>query len=339
MIANIVKKFISAITIYVLCFVLGVAVTPMLPFYTYKGTTNNTENIEYSKIFNRALDAYLLGDNITAMNELENLNRHNSDIETRKRAVLIRNRINEQKESVDTTISPKTEDTEQSQTTSSSEVITEHPTEGNPLSPMDIITFGDMDWYVLAEEKGEMLLLSKDIIGRSAYQTEPGTLTWEHSSIREYLNSEFLSMFSPSEQNLILEKSIRPRSTFLNSSDGSYVVVQGGNPTKDKVFLLSIEEIIKYFSADDFENERNAWCAERYGNVEYTKKPYSLSQVSINGAQVEYEGEFTWWWLRSPAYYEEGTAVINLDGDLDVGGYISINQEGGIRPAMWIASE
>ncbi|MDR2599984.1 MAG: DUF6273 domain-containing protein [Oscillospiraceae bacterium] len=170
----------------------------------------------------------------------------------------------------------------------------------NSNSP-DTIEFGGYDWLVLERSGTTVLILSIDVIERRPYHTNGGDITWEFSSIRNYLNNEFLNSFSLVEQNRILE-------TNVINNDNPENGTPGGNDTVDKIFLLSIDEALTFF-------EDNS------------------TRVALNS-----NGEASWWWLRSPGVisdyaarvdYVGGVSIYNLDVIIDTG----------VRPAMWINLE
>ena len=71
------------------------------------------------------------------------------------------------------------------------------------------------------------------------------TVTWEDSSIREWLNETFFSeSFDSDEKKLIVSEKITPGKNPKYNTEC-------GNATVDKVFLLNIEETSKYFKNDD----------------------------------------------------------------------------------------
>lgn len=118
--------------------------------------------------------------------------------------------------------------------------------------------------------------------------------------MRNWLNKTFLSStFGKEEQERILE------STNVNAANDEYGI-DGGNNTMDKIFLLSIDEVNKYFTS-------------------------SLD------SQAEHHRSFEkhWWWLRSPGGDGERAAFVSYSGEIDTYG-ISKLADGGVRPAMWV---
>ena len=138
----------------------------------------------------------------------------------------------------------------------------------------DLITFGDILWRVLDIQDGKALILSEYVLFSQAYHSAGGRITWEHSSLRHYLNNEFLgNTFSPEERERIVE-------TAVVNANSPFYGTAGGNNTTDKIFLLSFEEVRQYF--------------ERIIR-------------SVNGSA-------SWWWLRSPGHTSLSAATFSCDG-------------------------
>ncbi|MDR1422294.1 MAG: protein kinase, partial [Coriobacteriales bacterium] len=72
----------------------------------------------------------------------------------------------------------------------------------NP-SAGDVVSFGDYSWRVLAVEDGQALLITEDLIGLRRFDDDSND--WATSEIRAWLNGEFLSGFTPNEQQQIAE--------------------------------------------------------------------------------------------------------------------------------------
>ena len=98
------------------------------------------------------------------------------------------------------------------------------------------VRFGKYNWRVLDIQNEKALLLTEDIIGFRLY----GGSTWEGCALREYLNGAFLQTLSSSEQSRIV-------SVANTNPDNPWYGTSGGRNTTDKIFLLSIDEVVKYF--------------------------------------------------------------------------------------------
>ena len=173
----------------------------------------------------------------------------------------------------------------------------------------DIYTFGtyeqdndnsngkeDIEWLVLARENNRALLISKYVLDYKKFNNTLTEVDWESCTLRIWLNEKFLNnAFSSIEQSMIIDS---------------------GNATADKVFLLSKSEV-----GDFFPSKKAQRCEPT---------PYAV----FRGADKN-EWGYTEWWLRSIADYGLCYYVHGSTGDVsDVGSMV--DQSLGVRPAMWI---
>lgn len=162
--------------------------------------------------------------------------------------------------------------------------------------------YSDVYWQVLARTGNRALIISLNAVEKKFFHnTQYENYVWESCDLRKWLNNEFLSQFSNEEKGKILP---------FNG---------------DKVFLLSTDEARRYFKSD---NERI--ISERYGSRRVA------------------------WWLRSQgtASYGSygsgcGVAIVCEDGSVfdmgvcpcntyDFGRRMTIDNNLGVRPAMWV---
>jgi hypothetical protein len=176
----------------------------------------------------------------------------------------------------------------------------------------------DYAWLVLAVEDNRVLLITEAVIDKRPYNAEHVDITWENCTIRQWLNNEFFACLPSSVKDRIVE-------TDLANDDNTEFGVPGGNTTKDRVFLLSIDEAKRYFSSDE---QRQA-------------------PLQVRG---DSESRGAWrWWLRSPGNSAASAALIGgpilmddrggterySDGSLFSEGN-GVNRSNGLRPAFWI---
>ena len=171
-----------------------------------------------------------------------------------------------------------------------------------------------IEWIILARKHNKLLLISKYLLDRKPYEEYRGTATWGTSSVRGWLNSTFLNeAFSEEEQRRIASAEI------ITKAPRGYPSV-GGEPTNDKIFLLSIEEAHKYFPSADSKR-----CKPT---------PYTV----LRGAHKDSRTGYGWWWLRSPGCSNSSAAHVRCDGGVGfVGALGAIG--GAIRPALWLMLE
>ena len=172
-----------------------------------------------------------------------------------------------------------------------------------------VVKFGAHDWRVLEIAGDKALLISIGIIDTGKYHKEFEEVTWEKCSLRRYLNGKFLATFAPKDRAKIIETRIinphNPISPYRASLNGKY--------TKDFIFLLSLDEVKRFFPTNE------------------------SRQAILNGSHH-------WWWLRSPGEnYRQAAFIKDLggegnyaDGAIGAHGKRVTQDGGGIRPAMWI---
>ena len=102
----------------------------------------------------------------------------------------------------------------------------------------------DIEWLVLAKKGNRILVISDKALDRQPYNSSRTRVTWETCTLRKWLNNDFINAaFSAEERAKI------PTVTVSADKNPSYSTSPGNNTT-DKVFLLSITEVNKYFSSE-----------------------------------------------------------------------------------------
>lgn len=175
-------------------------------------------------------------------------------------------------------------------------------------------------WRILEKENNRILLISADVLEGKGFNDHLGTIdldvydpslergTWEYWTIRQWLNESFLEeAFNEDEQAAIIE-------SFVPADKNPKSNWKPGNPTQDKIFLLSAVEADEYFPSD-----QDRQC-----------KP--TKHANGNGAYVNDDG-YCCWWLRSPGGSYDSASCVRSDGVIantcDI-------RSSGVRPAMWI---
>ena len=181
----------------------------------------------------------------------------------------------------------------------------------------DVIPFGEWNWRVLDVQDGKALIITENLIEPRPYNVELAEVTWEKCTLREYLNGEFLQKFTAEEQRRIAE-------TRVSNPDNLWCGTNGGNNTIDKVFLLSLEEVVKYFGdSGQLQNEPG-------------DKPYIDDQYNSARIAMDVNGNPWWWWLRSPGFSSGYAASVYDEGYVHVYGFDVIADHLGVRPALWL---
>ena len=187
----------------------------------------------------------------------------------------------------------------------------------------DIINFGAFKWQVLDIKNSKALIITEGITELRWYNDHFVDITWAECELRKYLNNEFYNTFNQDEKAKIAAV------TNCNP-DNPWFKTKGGTDTIDSIFLLSLEEVCKYFG-DSIETLLNK------GNQKWL-----IDDENNQKRQARYNGEYHWWRLRSPGYYGRTSASINSRGNVYVRGngvYGRPKDGGGVRPALWLKLE
>jgi len=162
------------------------------------------------------------------------------------------------------------------------------------ISYIETITNGVV--LKLDDTKNIALVIAKDIIASMPFNQQHGVFEWADCTLRKWLNGEYFDA-------LPLEARSAVKQTTVQTSDRA----QGYAETKDKVFLLSTDEVREYFEND------------------------AMRIACFNG-------EPGWWWLRSPSedtgsYGEYDASIISEHGNIY---NLCVSWDCGVRPAYWL---
>ncbi len=206
----------------------------------------------------------------------------------------------------------------------------------------DIIKFGSyeqdypvngkdpIEWIVLDKKKDGLLVMSKYALDCLPYKTEYVYTTWAECTLREWLNKKFYNAaFNSVEKKMI-------RSTAVKNEDNPEYETEGGKDTKDKVFLLSISDLVntKYgFDSYMGKYDINRRCAPTDYAVAQGAWQHNRDTLT-SGYTADDIGACSWW-LRSPGIDADFAAYV------DIYGYVSkLGSDGGgdygVRPALFI---
>jgi len=163
------------------------------------------------------------------------------------------------------------------------------------------------------------MILSERVLTRRQYHSSRSDdVTWSNSDLRAWLNGSFYNTFTTEEKNRIVQ-------TSLENLDNQWHGTEGGSSTTDRVFILSMSELVKFFGD-------SGQLADRPSGANYINDQFNSARVSL-----DLSGRAVWLWIRSPGNNTNRAATTNNDGDIDPRGNIVDNNNGGIRPAMWIS--
>ena len=188
-----------------------------------------------------------------------------------------------------------------------------------------LIEFGGILWRVLDERDDKKLMISEYVLDFRTYHDDFVDVTWEHSDIRRWLNHDFYRQFTTAERTQIIEVEV------VNDDNLWEPRTPGGRDTMDKIFLLSVEEVVRYFgdsgelarprSRDDFQD---GWGF--YDEFDDNRK-----------ARLKDSDFAAPWWLRSPGSVSVFAAFVDSDGSVFVNSPVGVDNEIGVRPALWIS--
>ena len=170
-----------------------------------------------------------------------------------------------------------------------------------PQNDKSGIQYEPIKWKVLNTNSNEAFLVSDKILAKKNYNDERIEITWEDSTIRNWLNGDFKNTaFTTAEVGGIVDKTIQ---------------TPGQDDTTDKIFLLSKSEAETYFSS----NAERTTTSTKYGT---------------NDSASAHENMF--WYLRDSgvnSYFSFATCVTNSGS---ITNFFPVNSGNfiGARPAL-----
>ena len=218
-----------------------------------------------------------------------------------------------------------------------------------------IIKFGPYEWRILDQQKDKVLIITEQSVAQRNWNETSEDVKWETCTLRTYLNGEFYNSFSPAEQAIILEVTNETPNT-----RGPGYEIPGGNPTKDKVFLLSIGEVLRYFGDsaakfDEYIKTYNAVFLKKmpapkgFSLVDDFSDSNNKQRVAIRPASLpelkpkqKAKGDVPYaWWLRSrgKSNGDYCAACVHFNGKIYNKGFTVRGVAGGnacVRPALWL---
>ena len=181
----------------------------------------------------------------------------------------------------------------------------EYEQDNNPSNGKEQI-----EWEVLDKTDNKILVISKKALCCYPYLNEYENTTWADSEMRSWLNRSFYQdAFSSYHQEMILDTEVTADRNPEYSTDS-------GSDTNDKIYLLSIDEVKKYFNS-----QSSRMCQPTvYAKVQGS---YLLDSNS-------------WWWLRTPGKDGKHISLVYTDGEIVSEGFRTYVTDGTVRPVMWL---
>ena len=173
-----------------------------------------------------------------------------------------------------------------------------------------------IEWDILCKNDDKALIISHYILDIGKFDSDNNN--YKNSEIRQWLNDTFYNIaFKKPQQDCILVTDVK------NDVENDVYEIVSEN-TLDKVFLLSLEEAIRFYKT-----EYGVYFSRRAQGTDYAK----AKGLYISNCQYS-EGNSDWW-LRSPSFNDSAEVLyINGRGN-DVYANV-ISRSIGIRPALWI---
>lgn len=176
-----------------------------------------------------------------------------------------------------------------------------------------------ISWIVLEKKDGKALLLSEYVLDAIPYHEKREETTWEQCTLRSWLNNHFLNEALATEKHRICM-------TNVTADANPRYYTNPGNDTNDKIFLLSVNEVEKYFP----DNEEKICFATEYAK---TTKLGLEDDKDLRGYGA------CGWWLRSPGSKGISGTCVFSSGSVFYGGCPVDSVIRGVRPALWINLE
>lgn len=168
-----------------------------------------------------------------------------------------------------------------------------------------------IEWLVLSEDEEKLFVVSKKPLLSRRF--DKNGRKWNDSEIRQWLNTDFINeAFSHYEQPSIIKTDVT--TTFVTEEPCAGYECADIH-TQDKIFLLSAEEVERYFP------EKVSRIQEKSDLASYTLEE---DRKHTNA-----------WWLRNTGGFSGAALLVLEDGNFC--GDASTQNIEGIRPAMYIS--
>ena len=167
--------------------------------------------------------------------------------------------------------------------------------------------FEPITWNVLSVDDGKYLLVSDVLLDVSKYSYQNKN-NYKNSTIRDYLNDEFLTRAFVLNDNNLLTTVVDNSAATTASEPNQYACEN----TEDKVFLLSYQ---------DYTNTAYGFISSAYSETD-TRQCVTTDYARAKGALVNTSNNYGYYWTRSPnsgnehyASYVRTDGVIHYDNN------------------------
>lgn len=179
------------------------------------------------------------------------------------------------------------------------------------LEKGDTFYFGQHDskrlvWTVLDTGDSGILCTSSEAVTMQVFDKD-GSAQWSESSLRAYLNGDYLDeIFSSGEQKFL-------QKTSLAASNDPDSGTSGGKDTEDKIYIPSYEDVFTYFSP-----------------LKLLTFPESESLAADRGDE---KGSTAAWMLRTPGSSKDTIRIVSAGGD-PFSGRMKVTEKAAVRLMM-----
>ncbi len=180
-----------------------------------------------------------------------------------------------------------------------------------------------IEWIVLDVKDDAAFLVSSTALFYAHYQPDLKiSSNWGNSDLRKNLNQNFYNQaFTEEEQGAILTATVD--NSYKQGYKGGF---SGGEDTKDKVFILSFQEVLTYFPTE------YSRCCLPSTTARNSRGKYFNNYGKHEGSP------YCIWWTRSPGVteFDSCSEVMSFNQDGTYFEYTGVNFENAVRPAIYI---
>lgn len=182
-------------------------------------------------------------------------------------------------------------------------------------------------WRVLSinEDGTDAFVMADEVVDLTKYYHDDSVeITWEKSDARAWLNDAFMkTAFTEAESNAIKESTVM-------TADNQWSNEPGGNDTKDKIYLPSIEEMLE-----------TSYGFSSVSDEEDTRRVATTDFASVGGMTKDPLSGWMVYWLRSPGMKKGYPAQVGdlMGGEINKEIDVLMNTSKanlGIRPVMHV---
>ncbi len=162
-------------------------------------------------------------------------------------------------------------------------------------------------WRVLQNNGSTLFVVADRGLDCKDYNEEYKSITWENCTLRSWLNGTFYNAaFSSAEQGAVVSQ------TVINEDNPDYGT-EGGNDTRDNIYLLSIGEVTdpSYGFCEDYSTDSVSRRVQASN--------YAHAMGVYTNPSTDYQGN-CWGCLRSPGINTGFYAVVCSNGEVDRSG-------------------